>query len=300
MASNVKVREIDCMGFSAYEFANDSIKLTIVPEIGGRIMSFGTLDSNILYQNPECVGLKHESVEGSLSELKAERIKRGYVLYGGEKTWIAPQDDWDGPPYMDLDHGTYDINIKAEQQGIVVELLSPICSETKLRIKRIIEIPNRGNKVTIHQRVENHGSAAVRKGVWQVAMLDRPAVVVLDCSGKSEYEDGIKLFGEIPDKDKYIKKDNGKAYVYCEDYNVFKVGTDVNKGYVDTLLQDKALIFKIEFEAVEGIYGHGCAVEVFNSVEYPYLEVEVHSPLKNIAPGDSVEHTVYWSISKEA
>lgn len=296
MGNKVSVREVECLGFPSLEFANDIIKLIITPGIGGRIMGFGTLDTNILYQNPECFALRQEATVSSISEIREQRLKRGYVLYGGEKTWIAPQDDWDGPPYMDLDHGSYDIQVKEDQDCVKVELFSPVCRETKLRIKRVIEIPNEGNKITINQKIENHGTETVRKGVWQVAMLDRPAVVSLECEGKSQHEDGIKIFGELTEQEKYIKKDNGKAYIHCEEYKVFKVGTDVNKGFVDTFIKDKSLVFKIEFEPVDGFYGHGCAVEVFNSVEYPYLEVEVHSPLKDIEPGDSVEHTVYWSV----
>ena len=36
----------------------------------------------------------------------------GFVLWGGDKTWLAPQDRWtDGDPFLDLDSGAYDCRL---------------------------------------------------------------------------------------------------------------------------------------------------------------------------------------------
>ena len=34
-------------------------------------------------------------------------------------------------------------------------------------------------------------------------------------------------------------------------------------------------------------YAHGCVVEVFNSEDYPYLELELHGPVVTLAPDES-------------
>ncbi|MDP4091662.1 MAG: hypothetical protein Q8930_20660 [Bacillota bacterium] len=299
MGGKVTIREVDCLGFQGYEFSNETISLSVVPGIGGRIMSFGLSGSNILFHNNSLYGFKPEIVEGTIPELKEQRLKCGYLLYGGEKTWIAPQDDWDGPPYMDLDSGHYDMDIHEENGGVTVQLVSTICRETKLRVRRTIEIPAEGAQIAITQSIENLGEETVRKGVWQVTMVNRPSVVNFDTYGESQYEGGIKVFEDFKVGEDIIRKSDGRAHIHCEDNTVFKLGTDINKGCVETLVKDLSQVFKVEFEPTQGPYGHGCAIEVYNSAEYPYLEVEVHSPLKEIEPGSRLEHKVYWSIGRQ-
>ncbi|MFQ5551283.1 MAG: hypothetical protein ACE5FJ_08615, partial [Gemmatimonadales bacterium] len=36
-------------------------------------------------------------------------------------------------------------------------------------------------------------------------------------------------------------------------------------------------------------YGHGCTAEVYNSEHFPYFEIEVHSPLLRLGPGQRAE-----------
>lgn len=300
MTHGVRIDEIECLGFKAYKFTNDVIELVIVPEIGGRIMGYGYIGNNILYQNPEFFHVKPDLNVDDGGKLKELRLKTGYLLYGGEKTWIAPQEEWEGPPYMDLDNGSYSITIEEHINGVSIKLTSPICRETKLRIIRKIEFPVTGSKVDITQFFENLGEIALKKGLWQVTMLKRPGRVILPCSGNSSFINGVKIFESDDYEPAAFDIENGEAVVTCENYSVFKVGTDVNKGYADTMVSDASeasmCIFHEEFMINEGPYGHGCVIEVFNSHLYPYFEVEIHSPLVVLEPKSSYEYRISWSL----
>lgn len=300
--SLIKINKIECLGFPAYKINNETIEVVVVPEIGGRIMGFGFLDNNILFQN-QTLYKKKPSVYGKdLLEIKRQRIEIGYMLYGGEKTWIAPQESWEGPPYVDLDFGVYEINIfrKQETDEVIIELESSVCRETKIKIKKSITIPSKGNKISITQRIENHSSEALTKGIWQVTMVNRPAIVTFPCDGNSQFKDGIKSFDKTDCRERLVKIHKESAYITCEDATRFKFGTDINHGYVDTHIVGTNMVFKKEFEVTEGPYGHQCAIEVYNNPGvHEYLEVEVHSPLQIIEPGEYSEYKVSWSMERK-
>jgi hypothetical protein len=297
----VKISIEKYLGFEAYIFSNDRLELIVVPEIGGRIMSYGPIGTNILFVNKALEGIKPKHDTENVEDLFKLRVETGYMLYGGEKTWIAPQDDWNGPPYMELDHGSYSIELVELETGLNIVMKSPICRETRLKITRSIFMPSKGTRIEIKQAFENCGSTELYKGLWQVTMLNKPGRVAFKCEGPSDYVDGVKIFeGDEYEKER-LQLAGGRAIVSCEDDNMFKVGTDVNLGYLDVVVidesKDSELIFHEEYEIVPGPFGHGCSVEVFNSKEYPYFEVELHSPLVRLAPGERYEYTVWWSLT---
>jgi hypothetical protein len=54
----------------------------------------------------------------------------GFKLWGGNKTWLAPQDRWTaGLPFFDLDSGAYQVTVEAASPT-TVHMQSPICRET--------------------------------------------------------------------------------------------------------------------------------------------------------------------------
>lgn len=43
-------------------------------------------------------------------------------------------------------------------------------------------------------------------------------------------------------------------------------------------------------------YAHNAMVEIYNSPAYPYLETEIHAPLREIPPGESVSASKTWNL----
>jgi hypothetical protein len=297
-----KIIQEKCLGFPALRLVNNSIELVIVPELGGRVMSYGPIGCNFLFQNTQLTGRQHPIPEGSPAELSEERLKSGMLLYGGEKTWLAPQDDWGMSPYMALDHGVYATQIETVKDGLQITLTSPVCQETFLQITRILHFPEKGSKVSFCQRLENCGTRPVSKSLWQVTMLKHPAWVTFPVDASSSYPEGIKWWEglqTVPDLMQKIKKG---WLVRCEKMREFKLGSDVSGGWVDILvspdndLQRSAMIFRKEYPQGSGPYAHGCAVEIYNSVLMPYLEVEVVSPLTTLQPGEEMVYCLAWSL----
>ncbi len=121
--------------------ANDGLRLGIVPELGGRLLSLSGKDGReLLWRNDDLLtddlrfrdGHLHRPVSGGLGD---------WVNYGGDKTWPAPQgwagaDQWAGPPDPVLDSGAYTVTTEERADAAVVTLTSGDEPRTGLRLGR--------------------------------------------------------------------------------------------------------------------------------------------------------------------
>ena len=70
----------------------------------------------LAFANPDLEG-RTEQVAG-VEDVRARKPALGLVLWGGDKTWLAPQARWtDEAPFLDLDSGTYDVSIEDAPAG---------------------------------------------------------------------------------------------------------------------------------------------------------------------------------------
>ena len=64
------------------------LELVLTPEIGGRLMDIRYRDTSLLFQNPDLEGLQADPAK--LDRLPTRTPHFPFPLWGGEKTWIAP------------------------------------------------------------------------------------------------------------------------------------------------------------------------------------------------------------------
>ena len=270
--------------------------LHVVPQIGGRLMGIRHKDDELCFINPALAG-KTPLADGSdWSELCGEWT---FPLWGGGKTWVAPESQWPGgAPHVDLDSGAYVLRsswINNHSMGVVLE--SPICHLSGLQIERRIELfrDTMGWRVT--HTVTNRGIKSCQCGAWDVLMLRRPATVLIplppkpvdhseavhSCSSKSTlstlYETsaiGIK---------------QGVLQVSCTDAIEFKVGALSDHGEIQVRFNTPGTLLTYRRRSSisnKERYAHGHPIEVFNAPSLPYFEVESHSRLANLEPGTAV------------
>ncbi|WP_328447241.1 DUF4380 domain-containing protein [Amycolatopsis sp. NBC_00438] len=175
------------------------LRLGLVPELGGRLLSVRHRGVELLWRNPALLG----------DDLRGDHVPNSgrmgdWVNYGGDKTWPAPQgwdgpDQWAGPPDPVLDSGPYAV----AADGDTVTMTSAPDPRTGLRFTRAITILDDGYRLDL--RAENVSSRVVRWALWNVtqcpgggavtAGLRRPDVVGLVAgTGTPEYTvDGDRL-----------------------------------------------------------------------------------------------------------
>lgn len=270
-------REVDFHGWPALRLTRGPLCLHLVPALGGRIMGIAWDGQELAFQQPERRGTLPTAADRA--DLSTWRARLGFPLWGGGKTWLAPESAFpEGAPYPDLDSGPYDVAVEADDsERVVVTLTSAPCRDTGIRLSRTISLDNHTPGWRVDHRAENTGTTPWTGGLWDVLMLLRPATVIW------------------PARDLYVFPDKadpeaGRAaleegMVHCNIAAEFKVGAHLDAGWLAAKLAG-GLGYLRRFDLPAGAaYAHGWPAEVYNAGQYPYFEVEIHGPEVRLPPG---------------
>jgi len=290
---NVEIKEENFYGWPGFRLTAGEISLGVTPQIGGRIISLTHRGEELFFVQPEFQG---EVVDLKIvDDLRATKKELGFRLWGGDKTWVAPQELWwEKIPPLDLDAGQYDIKVGSCD----VTMTSPICRETGLQIIRRVELKGDGT-VVLDQTFHNTGNKPIERGIWDVTQILRPFEVHLPAS-KDNFR-AYKDEGLIEDAQSKIEEQGGWIKISCNDATHFKFGGLIDQGKVTALRQNgnEEIKFVRTFEIdANSNYAHQAMVEVYNSPQYPYCEIEVHAPLVRLERGENFSHRQEWEISR--
>ncbi len=302
MDAAIRISQGRYLDWPALWLRGPELALALVPEVGGRIMVVEWRGQQLAFANPDLAG-RIEDV-ASAADVRQRKRELGLVLWGGDKTWLAPQSRWtDDAPFLDLDSGAYEMSVETARTGsVAVRLVSPVCRESGVQIERRIRIEAGEPGWRCMHVLRNCSPRTVAWAPWIVAMFHRPAQVYLPTRTDSAYPDGVKTYSEegesIALRHEVVKRVGGGVRVDCSGERRFKFGTDAAVGsalaVIDVPGHGRVAIRKSVPIYPQRPYAHGCVAEVFNSEQYPYFELEMHGPLVDLAPGEqfSLEETV--------
>jgi|APTNR8051073442_1049403.scaffolds.fasta_scaffold03060_5 hypothetical protein len=291
-AAMPSMREAAFGGWNALWIEHGPLTLVLVPQIGGRIMSVIWKGHELSFVNPDCRGRVLDVA--SIADVHEAKRRLGFVLWGGDKTWLAPQDRWtDGDPFLDLDSGAYDLSI--DRTTGAATMLSPICRETGVRIERTVLPGAEPGTWSVASRLINASDRMVVWAPWDVGMMLRPATVFMPTRPNSTYPRGVRTFDNEGDstsaRDQVLDFVDDIAVVSCRDAVKFKYGVDADVGRILAVLETgdggRVGYRKSVPTYRPQPYGHGCVLEIFNASAYSYIEMEVHGPVVSLQPGES-------------
>lgn len=288
------MEKVKVHGWNGYRYDAVSVSMVVTPEIGGRIISLCCDGQEIFFVQKEFAGEVYDF--SNVPGLRGEKKRLGLRLWGGDKTWVAPQKDWwEGTPPLELDAGRYDESVN--EQGVT--MISPVCRETGLQITRKVMLDEEGI-IHLEQGLTNKGKATVYKGIWNVTQLMRPFDVYLPTTKtklRSYHEEDLSL----PNHHIVVHESNGWCRIPCQDNQLFKFGGVVDIGAILSLkkIKDGTLAFLKTFDIeTDAEYLHRSNVEVFNALDHDYLEVETHASTVCLKPGGSSRHAQTWRLKK--
>ena len=285
-------RKTKVRGWNGFACTAAGIDLGVAPEIGGRVVSLRYRGEELLFVRDEFAG---KTLTLPDADVRARKKRIGERLWGGDKTWVAPQSDWvDGLPPLHLDAGRYAARI----DDSFLEMTSPLCTETGLRVVRRVALASDGT-ITLDQTLRNEGSSPARRGIWDVTQLLRPwdVFVPLAADGIRPYPEEGESVGAMT---RFVTSADDWARVRCDDDTHFKYGGLAGKGAVVAMRRagGRTLLHLRMFSTdPHAAYAHESSVEVFNSGTFNYLEVEIHAPLSTLEPGGEVTHRQVWRFA---
>ena len=312
------VRPATYKGWDAYVMENDLAQLHVVPEIGGRVIQFTLGEKEFFWVNPALTG--KSSPETGLDP------DGGWMNYGGDKLWPAPQgwdndQQWPGPPDAVLDGQPY----RAETEvGAAIRLTSRDDPRSGIRFSRRIRLHPRSTRVSIEATMTNIDNKPRRWGIWAHTQLDaglpdsddfnRLMRAWCPINPRSRFDRGYQvIFGQKDNPSFQADAERGLMKVSYQ-YKVGKIGLDSHAGWVATVDGRKGDVFVQRFQFdPERSYPDGASVEFWhNGVgricaydewmemaddrnENPYVfESEVLSPFARLQPGASYTWSYDW------
>lgn len=265
------------------------LELVCLPGIGGRLWDVVFRGQSILFQNPDLIDVVPDPE--SLSDLPTRSPQFAFPLWGGEKTWIAPDRDWvDHAPYPALDSAPYNV-VSANAQTIRMQ--SGVCPITHLRIDRTITLKGPNSWSILHE-ICNCGAADRLAGIWSVLMLKRPACIGMRVDTASEV---ATVFGSS--KGQITRHDQDLTFA-CDTPVEFKSGVHSPSGLVLLRIglspDDIWVTCQTPVSSNGSRFAHGHNIEVFNSADYPYCEAEWHAPATVLRQGQIQDFTQHFSV----
>jgi hypothetical protein len=279
--AQLDIAEGTYLGWDAIFLTAGSLTATLVPACGGRVMQIARGGVELLYAEPRPAAWP-----------PAPGARR---YWGGSKAWLSPQAAWggDSPEPRALDEGAWRARVTGAGDRRTVWMESPVDAATGLRLVRGVDLA--AGVLSIGTRLENRGAAPAARGIWEVAQLRRPCAVTVAAAPLDPYPEE----GRAP-ADALAAAPGGGTTVRCDRAARFKFGARAAPPVRIERL-DAPVAVRLDFlprPAPGAHFAHGGRnVEVFNSGDLPYGEVEFHAPLLALAPGEQAALSVVWTLS---
>ncbi|MFA3921002.1 hypothetical protein AB1E33_29210 [Ruegeria sp. 2012CJ15-1] len=264
--------------WSVLHLQQDDLRLTLLPGIGGRLRDVNFQGRSLLFRNPHLDGLDVDDTR--LTDLPTRSPQFGFPLWGGEKTWIAPDASWvNGAPFPVLDSDSYQVTSRSSTH---VDMTSTVCPISHLSVSRRITLTS-AKSWDIEHVVANRGLSARLTGIWSVMMLNTPAKIGVEMENPAFFN----VFGSAEG----MATTHGSSVVAdCRKQQEFKIGLRNPNGrtLVRCGTDGPLLMCSVSEPQRDDQFAHHYPFEVFNSGDYAYCEAEWHSPARDLAPNETL------------
>ncbi|MGH9404785.1 MAG: hypothetical protein ACRD3D_02985 [Terriglobia bacterium] len=156
-------------GWKAEQLINRWVTLTVVPQLGGRLMQVTFGGHPYLFVNPQ--------YRGRYFPPQTRASMRRWINYGGDKIWPMPEgtkdeQHWAGPVSGPLDDGAYALRVASQGADCAVQLAGPPDPQTGLQYSREIRIGSRSPEIFFHAVMKNITGHPLRWSMQSVSQYD--------------------------------------------------------------------------------------------------------------------------------
>lgn len=271
----------------AVEINNGVVRLAVAPSVG-RAVAFGYLgQENLLWISTDDI---YDTPAGPET----------YYNIGGDKLWVAPQPLWKSafghdnwPPEGVIDGGAWTL-VERETDSITIQ--SPESPHYGVVVRRTFHLPPSKSQAVITNQILRIKANPHPVQIWTVTQIKEPDAVVLDVAkdGPVMPDVFIKMTDETPAKvEGYVQTiGDGDAVEWTLQGNAHaklgSLGRWVAGVYDGVIFRQST-----SFDA-NAAYPEASSIQVYRAGDY--TELELLSPLIQLAPGESLSNTVTWAL----
>lgn len=312
------IRAVEFDGWHGEEVANEWVRLTFVPQLGGRLMQVAFNGHNYLFVNPVYKG----------KYISPDEANGRWINYGGDKIWPLPEgnDDeqhWNGASTA-LDDGMYTFTILSQSPKCTVRLEGPPDKPTGLQYTREITLGSDSSEIFFHAITKNISGHSIAWAVQSVSQYD-----LSDPNDPKRYNHDFWAFAVINPSSAYLNgyhvydgfatdpsfKPSGGLFRLNWKYLENEVWLDSTAGWVALVdgAAHYAMVEKTKYftganypgKATVIFYKNGPSVRMdkdgmpyltstrLDETPY-YMEAELNSPMTVLAPGQTYTMDSQW------
>jgi hypothetical protein len=289
----VTVDRRDFHGWEALVLRNGAAELTIVPAIG-RLMQLALVEPG----GARGAFWSHPQIGPTLPA-----DENGWVNLGGDKAWPAPQSRWEQiagrgwPPPRAFDASPFSAEVASDGR---VTLTSPLDPGYGLRVRRTIALDPAAPVATVETCYEKVSGPTIRVGVWTVSQLVSPQRLFLRLPERSAFPGGFAQ--RLPDPPRGLEVEGrllslerdpaAKTMIVSDGEAMLWVGEGP-----DLLIETIPEAHDPASQWPDGVHA-----QIYTSSDQalPYVELELLSPLRDLAPGEQVCLRVRYTLRARA
>lgn len=283
---NRMITRISYHGFTeCLEISNGDARVIVSTEFGPRIL-FYALDGE-------------ENILGWHGEAKVETDLGIWKPYGGHRLWIAPEN-------MPLSYAPDNDPVEVEELGeLSVQLVQPVDTNRATQKEMTIVLDPAGSGVSVEHRIENLGESEIEISAWALTIMAPGGEAIVPNEPFGGYSPDNLLpvrtmalwpYTDLTDPRWKFEKEAIRLRVDESIHSQQKFGVLNKQGWVGYEWRD--LMFTKRFDFVEGAVYPDMNSNVEIYTDGGFVEVETLSPLQTILPGDSVEYTETWELTR--
>ena len=260
--------------------ANDHAELIITLDVGPRVLSYQHLPGkkNIFKINTDEQGKTGED---------------HFVVRGGHRIWLAPEDQRTYLP----DNSP----VKHELLPDGVRLENPPEATWGIKKELKVTLAPDSSVVTLEHRATNEGSAPATLATWGISVMEPGGLEIIPRPPLGEHPRDL-LPNRIQVLWPYTNTADdrwrwGREFITLRQTphsSPTKLGLMHRMKWIGYLTRHALFIKTINYEEGASYPDFGCNFETFTNAQM--LEIESLSPLRTLAPGESVGHTESWRL----
>jgi hypothetical protein len=317
-AQECSVHPVEYKGWKAQQVSNALVKLTFVPQLGGRLMQVEFDGHPYLFVNPKFEG-KYVSPEEAAGK---------WINYGGDKIWPMPEGNDDENHWVlesaTLDDRPYAFKVIEQGARCTVELAGPADETTGLQYTRQITLEAKSPAIHFHAVMHNATSHTLQWSMQSVTQYNLASAksaggynhefwAYTAAKANSAYLNRFHVrAGLVDDPSFSIKDDLFRLHwmylqneVWIDSDGGWLAVADGESGFgmIERFQYDVAATYPDKATVI--FYKNGPSVE-FNAAGEPeiksrgaeetpyYMEAEVNSPIVTLKPGASAALDTTW------
>lgn len=256
-------------------------ELILTTDVGPRILSARTrAGENMLWVNDADSGKSGEP---------------DFQVRGGHRLWVSPEDDRSYAP----DNGPVQVGA---QDGLSVVLENPAAAPWRVRKALGVKLSGESASVEVEHRLTNEGSEPVTIASWALTVMAPGGFEIIPQPPLGRHAlDGflaerVVVPWKFTDFSDRRWRFGSKFWLLCPEAGTeaTKIGLAHLPGWAAWTRPGALFIKRFAYEAGATYPDFGCNFETFTKGEF--LELESLSPLRTLAPGQSVGHRESWHL----